>query len=223
VKDQYFGDINDFRKYSLLRTLQKGNDLRLLVVWMLTPNDKRNDGQIRGYLRRKENSSRFTSNCPFTLGFDDELFAWLKTVSMKKPNVRLIEKAEILPRTGFYSATVPDGREERLKWRVRMLEEVKKADWVFFDPDNGIEVKSVPFGRKNYSKYVAWDEVEAVWKMGKSILIYQHRPRVKLEDLTKCFSTELKSRLNGSKVAMYMAGAVLYLLVIQKRHPLFTL
>ena len=39
VKDQYFGDVNDFRKYGLLRVLAGSDRLRLGVCWMLTARD----------------------------------------------------------------------------------------------------------------------------------------------------------------------------------------
>ena len=47
MKDQYFGDVNDYLKYGLLRALQSQGDLKLLVAWMLTPNDARSDGWSR--------------------------------------------------------------------------------------------------------------------------------------------------------------------------------
>ena len=50
MKNQYFGDINDYRKYGLLRTLQSTGSGRLLVAWMLTPDDGSRDGGFRSYL-----------------------------------------------------------------------------------------------------------------------------------------------------------------------------
>lgn len=50
MKNQYFGDINDYRKYGLLRAILAASNLRMLVAWMLTPDDKSTDGQITGYL-----------------------------------------------------------------------------------------------------------------------------------------------------------------------------
>ena len=51
MKNQYFGDINDYRKYGLLRLLQSTGNGRLLVAWMLTPDDGSRDGGRRSYLR----------------------------------------------------------------------------------------------------------------------------------------------------------------------------
>lgn len=46
MKGQYFGDINDYRKYGLLRALQSSGEGSLLVAWMLTPDDGRPDGNF---------------------------------------------------------------------------------------------------------------------------------------------------------------------------------
>ena len=50
MKNQYFGDVNDYRKYGLLRALQSMHDGSLLVAWMLTPDDGGRDGGFRSYL-----------------------------------------------------------------------------------------------------------------------------------------------------------------------------
>ena len=45
MKDQYFGDINDYRKYGLLRAIIRAGRLRILVAWMLTVDDGSTDGK----------------------------------------------------------------------------------------------------------------------------------------------------------------------------------
>jgi hypothetical protein len=35
VKNQYFGDVNDYRKYGLLRVLTNGGEIKTFVCWML--------------------------------------------------------------------------------------------------------------------------------------------------------------------------------------------
>ena len=51
MKNQYFGDINDYRKYGLLLALQSNGAGSLLVAWMLTPDDGGRDGGLRSYLK----------------------------------------------------------------------------------------------------------------------------------------------------------------------------
>ena len=50
MKDQYFGDINDYRKYSLLRLLGGPGALETVVCWALTEGDGRSDGGRIRYL-----------------------------------------------------------------------------------------------------------------------------------------------------------------------------
>ena len=54
MKSQYVGDINDYRKYGLLRLLTRGGEINTTVCWMLTPNDGRGDGTRIGYLSQLE-------------------------------------------------------------------------------------------------------------------------------------------------------------------------
>jgi len=52
MKNQYFGDIHDYRKYGLLRSIIEATQLRLLVAWMLTPDDGGSDGSRLSYLNK---------------------------------------------------------------------------------------------------------------------------------------------------------------------------
>ena len=54
MKDPYFGDVNDFRKYGLLRLLSIQDRLRLGVCWMLTEPDGTTDGRFLSYLAQPE-------------------------------------------------------------------------------------------------------------------------------------------------------------------------
>ena len=53
MKNQYFGDIHDFKKYTLLKWFMEGCDDKLLVAWYLTNDDgKIKDGNKREYLEK---------------------------------------------------------------------------------------------------------------------------------------------------------------------------
>jgi hypothetical protein len=173
MKNQYFGDINDYRKYGLLRILQSKGSARLLVAWMLTPDDGRPDGKLRNFLHAPDR----------WMQYDPELYTGLSGLLQQasNPAVSLMESSTLLPRTFFYSVLVPDGADERGVWRHGLLNAARSADIVFVDPDNGIQVASKPVGRKDSSKFVTWQEIQGLWQMGCSILIYQHfrrEPRV---------------------------------------------
>lgn len=136
MKNQYVGDINDYRKYGLLRALQSDGNRSLLVAWMLTADDGGRDGGFRGYLESPATWAQY----------DDELFNGLvDLVRAGLPRtVSMIEAAGLLPRASYYSALVPDSRRSREAWREELLRVAAGVDLVFLDPDNGIEVRSQP-------------------------------------------------------------------------------
>ena len=210
MKDQYFGDINDYRKYGILRALQSKGQGTLLVAWMLTPDDGSRDGESRSYLEDPDTWERY----------DPELFASLGSLvrSVPAPKVSLMEKAGLLPNTLYYSQVVPDKRDRRDAWRRGLLDGARKADLVFVDPDNGIEVPSKPIGHRGSSKYVAWEEIQALWQGGCSILIYQHFPREPREDFSKRMVSELKERTSAGFTEALRTSHVLFLLAAQEQH-----
>jgi len=188
MKDQYFGDVNDYRKYGLLRLLQSNSESRLLVSWMLTPDDGGYDGGLRAYLGDPEKWQRY----------DHQLFARLSSLLRSSlPSVSRIERVRILPRASYYSKLVPDGRRERVTWFSELLAKAQDADLIFLDPDNGIEVKSMPIGRRNSSKYVAWSEIRDLWHLDCSILVYQHFPRKPHGPFALGLAHELQVRTDG--------------------------
>ncbi len=56
--------------------------------------------------------------------------------------------------------------EERRRYFRRMLDLFREADLIFFDPDNGFEVRSKPIGRRDSSKYLYWHELTATYAAG---------------------------------------------------------
>ncbi|MCF8032650.1 MAG: hypothetical protein K9K66_06705 [Desulfarculaceae bacterium] len=213
MKNQYFGDVNDYLKYGLLRALMAGSAESLLVAWALTPDDGRKDGGRRSYLERPEIWARY----------DPPLFESLVGMDILRPeaqlSVSLIEESGLLPRTSYYREEVPDTREERDAWKAGLLSAAKDVDIVFLDPDNGIEVPSKPVGRKDSSKYVTWDEIRELWNAGKSILIFQHFPREKRIPFIQRMAQELSVCMTGAGfVEAFRTSHVLYLLASQVSH-----
>ena len=210
MKDQYFGDINDYRKYGLLRSLQASTNLDLLVGWMLTPNDDRRDGEMRSYLR----------DPPGWKCFDPVLYLGLASLLAQSTTrgVSLIESASLIPRTSFFSRPVPDDRDARKDWCSELLAAAAKADLVFLDPDNGIEVASRPIGRKDSSKYLAWHELDDLWSAGCSLLIYQHYPREARHEFVRALLSKLKSRTRAGLGAAFTTAHVVFVLLAQPRH-----
>ena len=210
MKNQYFGDVNDYRKYGLLRAISLDTDWNLLVAWMLTPDDDGPDGGFRSYLEAPNIWARY----------DHPLFRGLKDLLRlaPQPSVSMIEGSALLPRASYYSAVVPDTRRERDAWRDGLLRAAKGVELVFLDPDNGIEVASKPVGRKGSSKYVTWDEIEGLWNEGSSLLIYQHFRREPRYPFIQRMAEDLRSCIGADFVEAFRTSHVLFLLAAQDRH-----
>lgn len=176
MQNRYVGDIGDFGKYGLLKSAFSTKQLRLGVNWYLTdPNElketSRNDGQYTEYEELK--------NC------DVDLYNTLQ--SLIKENKRTIEEVEnrnIFPKdnTIFYNNQLSfngvSGIEARSKkrkdWEESGLQVLKDSQVVFFDPDNGLEVKSHSKTSIKGIKYVFYGEVVRYYEKQKSLIIYQH-------------------------------------------------
>ena len=123
MKNQYFGDINDYRKYGLLRMLTTADRISTGVCWMLTPSDGRTDGQLLTYL---EQSVRYRNFDPYLF---DYLFRCVKVEGER--DVRCVESADVLPETVFYSRFLNDSVNERRLYFGEMLESFREVDLVF--------------------------------------------------------------------------------------------
>lgn len=212
MKDQYFGDVNDFRKYGLLRLLAGADKLRLGVCWMLTAPDGRNDGKFLAYLGQPEKYRHR----------DPDLFDWLGQVvgEAKDRRTARIEGSRILEPALFQSRLLTDSLRDREAYFAECAEKFARADLVFFDPDNGLEVKSTARGRRDSSKYLYWQEVSATFASGASVVIYQHFIREKRGAFSARMAEELRRRLNPAAVFTFRTPHVLFLLAARERHVL---
>jgi hypothetical protein len=210
MKHQYFGDVNDYRKYGLLRALQSSGDLALSVAWMTTPDDGSSDGSLRGYL---EDESRWAA-------YDADLYDFLRASlrSSRRPSLSMIEGSGILPRTSYYSPTVPDDIAGRRVWSAGLLESARNADLVFLDPDNGLEIPSKPMGRKDSSKYAAWAEVDALAAAGKSLVIYQHFTREPRAEFIRRIGALVQQHSGAAVIEAFRTPHVLFLVAGQRKH-----
>ena len=213
MKNQYLGDINDYLKYGLLRAIIGASGLRTLVAWMLTPDGPGTDGRFVSYL---ENSAKWARH-------DPDLFTHLKEMLAQGAprRVGLLERSSLLPGAKYCSAIVPDSAKDRSTWFQSLLEQSQGRELVFLDPDNGLEVKSRPYGRKNSSKYLFWREVEALWASGKSLLIYQHFTREKRTHFIVRKSEELSHAAPNSLLEAFATPRVVFFMALQPTHERF--
>jgi hypothetical protein len=182
VRHNFVNDIGDYAKYALLRALCAGGQpgVRLGVIWYLTEHvERNNDGRKRAHL--------------VTTGWEDldpDLLARMRQVEDTVPspdrlNVSLIEAAGILPPgTAYFSEPLPCSlgtAQQRIAQRADWFERARKAvadcDLAFLDPDNGLEVRSVPVTSPLSAKYATVAEVAALLQPGAGVVLYQHGSR----------------------------------------------
>jgi hypothetical protein len=66
---------------------------------------------------------------------------------------------------------------ERTAWFMRARNAVEGADLVFLDPDNGLQVRSVPLSAPLSCKYATVAEISALLDDGSGVVLYQHGNR----------------------------------------------
>jgi len=209
MKNQYFGDINDYRKYGLLRILA-GEDLNIGICWMLTPDDDGTDGASVQYL---DESGKWRH-------YDPRLFDYLRQC-VKVEGVRSVEHPRLpslLGNADLHAGWLTDDRDERRRYFDEMLQKFRDIDLVLFDPDNGLEVASVPRGHKNSNKYLYWDEVTAAFQARHSVLVYQHFAREDRESYIARLAAQMQAATGASQIYSFRTARVVYFLAGQPRH-----
>ena len=212
MKNQYVADINDYRKYGLIRTLTGFGKIRTGVCWMLTPDDSRTDGQFTRYVSSPGQWSHFDP-CLFKLLGD--------FIRDGYRHVGRIESSGLFQNAMYHSQLLSDLPEERRLYFAKMQERLNDADLIFFDPDNGIEIKSRPYGRRQSSKFLYWHELAETFRNGKSVLMYQHFIRENREQFITRLSSEIIKRLGSDEIFSFRTAHVVFFLVPQPKHSEF--
>jgi hypothetical protein len=210
LKNQYFGDINDYRKYGLLRCLQEATGLSLGVCWLLTEDDGRTDGECRRYL---EEPARWRH-------YDPPLYDQLRCLLSAEisRNIAHVRDWRLLGDATDYDRILRDSSSERDAYFRDAWLRLARCPFVFFDPDNGIETDTTPRGRRNSSKYLYWTEVNETYARGHSLIIYQHFPRKSREQYIKERAEEMARRLAASLVDSFQTSHVVFFLAARPEH-----
>jgi hypothetical protein len=211
MNNWYFGDVNDYQKYGVLRAIQEVTNFRILVAWMLARVEKQPKGS-----RHTDYLSQPTEWREYDPDLFDRLRKWV--VPGKKGDVRLIECSGLLCRASFYGNPVSDDARQRQCWTDGLIDRLKGVNLVFLDPDTGLEVKSKPLGTKDSAKYVYWQEVESLWNAGVSLLIYQHFARQPREAFIAEKIHDLREHTHKSRIAAFETSHMLLLLAMQPQH-----
>lgn len=208
MKNQWFGDIKDYYKYGLLRLITKNANLTVGICWMLTENDG-----------RKPNV-RYLSHHEIWRHYDPYLYDFLRhlIIDYDIHDIVKIQNKRILPACQHYSAILKDDAESRQQYLNNFKRLMQACDLLFFDADNGMEVKSKPYGRNHSSEYLYWREVRELYESGYSLLIFQYHRRVKYEDFIKSLSKEFVANVGVKPQFFYRTTNATLLFLAQNKH-----
>jgi hypothetical protein len=162
MRDEYAADIGDFGKLALLRHI--GINHRLGICWYKTtdPRKNKNDGRHIKYL---SNETDYRS-------LDPTVFDALKAIiHTQRRSIAALEESSLLPEAIFYDSAVPMDTSVRRQWAEGMTHKVSDCDFVFVDPDNGIE------GQRLTNKHVAVSELAALKAKRRILVLYHHQRR----------------------------------------------
>lgn len=206
MKNQYFGDVNDYLKYGILRAIANSK-LKICLCWMLTKDENRNDGEKIKYLQESDKWRKY----------DHALFDVMKwSIEKKKRSIDVADKKHLIPDATYHPTLLTDDRDEREQYFKELTDVSAASDLIFFDADNGMEVKSVKKGNKNSSKYLYWDEVER-YADTHSILVFQYFPRTNREEFVEKTIQRLMAVSYSTSVSAWITSHVGFFLV---GHPL---
>jgi len=210
MKNQYFGDINDYRKYGLLRALTGQGTWSSMICWMLTEDDDRPDGGKLDYLLKPDTWR----------GYDEELFDTIREAVVVKGerSVRITKEKDLIPGADYYETLLADDKTARTEYFAQFLQEAHGKDLYFFDPDNGMEVPSIPIGRKNSSKYLYWQELKGLHEKDASVLIYQHFPRENRDAFIMRIVAEFQNKTAYKEIISFRTPHVVFFLLALEKH-----
>jgi hypothetical protein len=215
MKNEFFGDIRDYRKYGLLRILSGGKRASSAVCWMLTPDEDKPTNVA--YLCRDK-----TWHYGTCWHFDERLFDALHQAVCVDGvrNVARAKHADILsPEVfDFYEGQLNDDVNSRKEYFEGLLARFNGRDLVFFDPDNGLEVKSVRAGNKRSSKYLYFDELSRSFDDQHSILVFQFFRGKAPGDVIIEKTSQIFSRLHADEIASFKTDRVIFFLIPQPEH-----
>jgi hypothetical protein len=210
MKNQYFGDRNDYFKYNLLIYLAEelSGIRKLSIIWMLTKDDASGDGAKTRYSKGPG---------------DRKLFRFLR--ESLDGGVRDVARMnDYFKEAGHGFACCSYGAEKLLlhQDRANYFGQIPSENLVdavvFLDPDNGLEVKSAT--ERNLHKYVKYEEVKSIYgKMSSDscLVVYQHLPRIDRKYFLYNLYRDLKEYLKCPVPASITDNQVAFLILAKGR------
>lgn len=173
MQNRYTGDIGDFGKFLLLKSLFPNESIA--TIWYLYPDESHNTD---GSHTVEDNNINIYHHCRAIDPAMSELFNIIHKQSNR--HVELFETYPVLVNAHYFKEPVlGEGRDYRRQWLIRAMYFIEETQSrvVCLDPDNGIEPASmVKLTTSKQGKYAAFSEIEVFFKIGcvDHVVIYQH-------------------------------------------------
>jgi hypothetical protein len=196
MKNQYAGDLHDFRKLGILRILANFYE-KIGVCWLLTDNDERDDGEFRKYLNDKNHNSKYKK-------FDEELYEKLREQYIIEGNFlekqnRNIKQLETI---------LNDLNKDKFIFYDKVVDG-EQIDLLFFDPDNGIG--------DNTEKHLSWEEIKKHTNKDLLIVHFFGRQKGKTHRVQAYEKVkEIQDKLKSKQVLPIKGGCILFLYITDK-------
>lgn len=163
MQDRYAGDVGDFGKFAVLRALAPRRSLGVCWYRSSGHGEHNNDGKHVAYLERPE----------LYRDLDPAAFDAMARVVRGRRSLAALEACALLPGAIYHGEEVPRPRDLRRAWGERLVATMASCDLVFTDADNGFEWSSLT------PKCVGRDEVRALRRRGRALVLYHHSTRRK--------------------------------------------
>lgn len=163
---------------------------------------QRNDGKHTQYLTDK----RFEKlrQC------DPTLYQKLHRVFIKRRHLTEISTEGVLPTDTIYWDEPAEQVDlppiyrslHRQAYLTRAALAMREVELIFCDPDNGIGNPKMDTKTKGAGKSVFLDELKLLWKLGHSLLVYNHRIRLSDSAIQKRYQ-QLKSHFGVQQITIF--------------------
>jgi len=166
MQERYLGDVHDFVKYSFIRHVYEAMGWSGGLNWYLAnpasvDHPENNDGEQRYHLASGD-----------WVTVDPELISQLEPFqNPKSRNIYAFERAGVLPAGTLYANAPVTNDDDRAAWHDDCFASLHGADFVFLDPDNGLEVPSST--RKARPKYALFNELRDYASDFKMVTVIQ--------------------------------------------------
>lgn len=166
MQERYLGDVHDFVKYAYMRHVHQSTGWRMGLSWYLAnprsvDHPQNNDGEQRYHLA----SGDWASVDP------DLLSALHQFRDPARRSLSVFERSGILPASTLFASAPVASKQERAAWHRGCIGALSGPDFVFLDPDNGLQVPSMT--PKTMPKYALFDEFQNYAEKFKMVTVIQ--------------------------------------------------